>query len=186
MGKHFRELERLAYSLAHRYDRSTGWRGATERRDLEQEAMLGVLEAERSWDPERAPLDKHAMMTVIFRLRRYTWRAGLPVSAPHGHEDKAAGCIAEQEGMLADRLDHPWARLEERARWEQVCDALDRAIARADPSGAAGEVMLGGQTAKEVSETRGVTYQRIGVAIRRAIRHISRDEEVRDILGIGE
>ena len=173
-------LAKLANHMARRYHAKTYWRDELD--DLRQEAQLAALEAQRTWRPTGAPLEKHAMMTMIYALRRYLYRTELPVTGRVGyeHEVKAVGVPLEDSPVERWAFD-PQAEHTALAWREAIFAKVERVLAEHDPSGACARVLLDNkpcnEVAKEVGVRPGVLRYKLAT-VRKAIRE---DEDLREI-----
>jgi hypothetical protein len=88
-----RDVEVLAAAVSQAvgsYKRRKPW---LDEGDLRQEAWTGALEAYKTWDPARGPLDRYATRAVYLRVKRWALRLG-----PMSFTDNTAGRKAFAEG----------------------------------------------------------------------------------------
>lgn len=111
------ELARAVARGVAAYRRKCAW---AEEAELRQEAWLAAVEAARTWQPERGPLEPYALRAVHICLGKWTLRSGRPASAPDTSvhrkaivhvravpidDDSPLPCPTNAEQQLAD---HHW------------------------------------------------------------------------------
>ena len=165
----------IAAKAASNYCRRCWW---AEHSDLENTAMVAVLEAERTWDPEvGVPKGAYQWRAAVLALRNYLWETSSPVSLP-----KRSAMLPElAKGISKVALDPsagtttPWPdRLIDDDRWRQGVRAQLEALTDHDQDAdLALAVLLGEGRSAEVAQARGVPVQRVYRATQR-VRELMR------------
>lgn len=156
----------IARAASARYKRKCWW---VEREELEQQALLAVLEAQQTHDPQTGiPFGGYAWKAAVNQLHASVLRASSPVSAPSRKLPDLKGIYREMldEGLIDPALspEEVLLKLERKQRLKvvlnEVFDATpDQHLAR--------EVLLHERTPREVADEQRVSVERVYEAVRR-------------------
>jgi DNA-directed RNA polymerase specialized sigma24 family protein len=139
--------------IARRYGRLVAWLDA---RELEQEAAVAMLEAQRTWRAGGgANLATYQTRAVVFRLKRFVDRERSPVSASTNYVPNLRGLVRADVRAIDDEIaPHTTLRIEDHLDLQRAADEL-RAIMAMQSDGAR-EVLLGETKPAQVAHDLGL------------------------------
>lgn len=171
---------RLASCIAAKYRARCWW---AEYDDLRQEAILAMLEAGRTYDATRGPVNAYMWRAACIAVRAFLWRNTAPVNAsPHEFEELAG--ITRQavdERMLVDEQTPD--ELLAVHQWRQRVSSTLCAVVYQAHDDRTDDMLVHSVLFREVkpgcvAADSGVPVAHVYQAVKRARRRVSRDLEL--------
>jgi RNA polymerase sigma factor (sigma-70 family) len=178
------EAEREAERVACAYKRRCWW---AELADLRQEALLAVLRAKGSYDPDvGVPFEAYAERGAARALRGYCWRQSAPVSAPHQKMHELAGL---HRALLTEQLVDDILTPEDEAEaheWRAAVQARLRMLVESSRRVAIGlSSLYEEEHPRETAVRLGIPIQEVYGCIRAARERVLADRHLWELLTQG-
>lgn len=162
---------KLARNAAKRFKKKCWWASGS---DLEQQAWIAILEAERNFDlTVGVPLEGYAWRVIMKQLHGAVLRDSAPVSGPRHNEKVLAGLYrvavdGEVATTFVDESPNPEEALGDRQREMLMHEMVEEVLLGCPGGDLARRVLLGGERPRDVACSEGTAPREVYSAARRA------------------